>query len=145
MDSELLYVLVNLSVLPAWVLMIVAPRWIWTERIVYRVWIPALFSLVWLAIFVFKPAAPEGAGIGSLEQFGIYVSTPYTALQIWVQLLVWDLFVGIWVAQDALKNTIPHRWVVPCLLGTFAFPPLGLLLYFTVRFALRRTLSLRLV
>jgi len=142
MSAEILFAAFNIAVIPAWLLLIVAPRWSWTSKIVHRIWIPGLICMGWIVIFFVKPDPPEGSGIGSLEQFQLFLSSPFSALQIWVQLIVWDLFIGAWVARDALRNRIPHGFIVPCLLGLFIFPPLGLFLYFSIRFVAGRTLTL---
>lgn len=51
----------------------------------------------------------------------------------WVHYLAFDLFVGTWEVQDAVKNSVSHLLVIPCLLLTFLFGPIGLLSYFAVR------------
>lgn len=142
MTGEFYFALFNISVLPAWILLIIAPKWTWTDKIVHRIWIPGLICASWILIFFLKPVAPEGAGIGSLSQFMLYVSSPFSALQIWVQLIVWDLFVGAWVGRDAIRNRIHHGFVIPCLLGVLVFPPLGLFMYFVIRAASRRSFTL---
>jgi hypothetical protein len=40
--------------------------------------------------------------------------------------------------RDAQRLGIHHLLVVPCLVLTFIFGPIGLLLYFVLRFALKR-------
>ena len=47
----------------------------------------------------------------------------------WVHYLAFDLFVGSWEVRDAQRLGIPHLLVVPCLVLTFLFGPVGLLLY----------------
>ena len=56
--------------------------------------------------------------------------------------LAFDLFIGAWEVRDAQKHQVPHLAVVPCLLLTFLFGPAGVLLYFILRYAIRRQLSL---
>ena len=56
--------------------------------------------------------------------------------------LAFDLFIGAWEVRDAQKHQVPHLAFVPCLLLTFLFGPVGLLLYFILRYAIRRQLSL---
>lgn len=142
MNAELYFAAFNIAVIPAWLLLIFAPKWPWTNTVVHQIWIPGLLCAGWIGILIFKPDPPEGSGIASLEQFMLFVSSPFSALQIWVQLIVWDLFIGAWVGRDALRNNIPHGFVVPCLLGVFILPPLGLFLYFLIRFIRCRTLTL---
>ena len=51
----------------------------------------------------------------------------------WVHYLAFDLWVGSWEAGDAVKNGIHRLIMVPCLLLTFMFGPIGLLLYIIIR------------
>ena len=43
--------------------------------------------------------------------------------------LAFDLFIGSWQVRDARRNRVPFVLVVPCLVLTFLFGPIGLLLY----------------
>ncbi len=47
----------------------------------------------------------------------------------WVHYLAFDLFIGSWQVRDARRNRVPFVLVVPCLVLTFLFGPIGLLLY----------------
>ncbi len=140
--EELYFAAINIAVIPAWLLLLLAPKWLWTRKIVHGVWLPVLLCAAWIGVWLFKPSPPEGAGIGTLDQFMIFVSSPFSALQIWVQLVIWDLFVGAWLARDAIRKNIPHGFVVPCLLGVLIFPPLGFFLYLLIRLYLRKSLVL---
>jgi type II secretory pathway component PulL len=52
-----------------------------------------------------------------------------------------DLFTGAWEAREAVRLGI-SRWVVlPCLVLTFLFGPLGLALFLLVKLAMRRSLG----
>ena len=54
----------------------------------------------------------------------------------WIHYLAFDLVAGLYIAQNASKHGIAHGWVVPCLLLTFMFGPVGLGLYLLFRWAL---------
>ena len=51
----------------------------------------------------------------------------------WSHYLVFDLFVGAWIARDAQRLEIAHWQTIPCMLGSFLFGPVGLLLYALLR------------
>jgi hypothetical protein len=59
----------------------------------------------------------------------------------WIHYLAFDLFVGSWEVRDAQRVGIHHLFVVPCLVLTVLFGPIGLLLYLLLRAALRRRLA----
>lgn len=42
-------------------------------------------------------------------------------------------FIGPWEVRDSIENELAHWIVVPCLVLTFLFGPIGLLSYFGVR------------
>jgi len=66
MSPEMLFLICNYGVLPAWLLLAVAPRWKWTQRIVHRIWIPAALGLVYTYVFVVNPGAAEGGSFSTL-------------------------------------------------------------------------------
>lgn len=141
MDAELLFTLCGRLVLPAWLLLIFAPRWEWTRRLVFHAWIPMLLAIAYIYCFYAAQPLPEGSGFGSLEQVMIFFQSPYAALAGWIHYLAFDLFIGAWQVRDAGKRDINHLWVVPCLVLTFMAGPVGLLLYFCIRFFIAKTLT----
>ncbi|MEX0737751.1 MAG: ABA4-like family protein [Pseudohongiella sp.] len=132
MDT-IIYEVCTIMVMPAWLLLVFAPYWKWTDRLVHAIWIPGLLCIAYGFAMVLRPASPEGAGFGSLEGVTLLLGTPYGALISWIHFLVFDLFVGAWIARDSLRLRINHLLVVPSLALAFVFGPLGLLLYFATR------------
>ena len=129
---------VNLTVLPAWALLIFLPRWKWT-RIVAAYAIPSALAIVYLTLLLMnKP--PEGAGFASIAQVERLFSSQWLLLAGWVHYLAFDLFIGAWEVRDAWRLKIPHLLVVPCLVLTFLIGPVGLLVYFIVRISVVRKL-----
>lgn len=141
MSPDQVFLICNNGVLPAWLLLAVAPGWRWTQRIVHAVWIPLLLGVVYIWAFVANPQPAEG-GFGSLEGVMQLFQSPHVVLAGWVHYLVFDLFVGAWEVRDARRRGIHHAWVVPCLAVTLMLGPVGLLLYLTLRLALTRETSL---
>jgi len=136
---ESLFTLANLAVLPAWALLVVAPRWKWTARLVVPVLVPALLSLVYLHLLVSHWARARG-GFGSLAEVRLLFDDPCMLLAGWLHYLAFDLFIGSWEVRDAQRLALPHLLVVPSLLLTLFFGPVGLLSYLVVRGSLRRRL-----
>jgi hypothetical protein len=66
--------------------------------------------------------------------------SPYVALAGWIHYLAFDLFLGAWQVRDANRRDINHLWLVPCLVLTFLAGPVGLLLYFCIRWWIAKTL-----
>lgn len=141
MTPEALFSLASTAVLPGWLLLVFAPRWRWTTRLVTGLVLPALLGLLYLYLILTRWAGAEG-GFGSLAEVRRLFDNPTLLLAGWVHYLAFDLFVGTWEVRDASKLGLPHLLVVPCLLLTFLFGPIGLLLYFGLRALLRRQLML---
>jgi hypothetical protein len=145
MSLDALFGVANASVMPAWLLLAVAPRWVWTRRLVHSLLYPVVLGSVYaayaIASFVFS-SPPDDAGFGTLQGVVKLFEVPQLAFIGWVHYLVFDLFVGAWEARDAQRRDIPHALLVPCLFFTLMLGPLGLLLYVAIRFALRRATGL---
>lgn len=142
MNPDTVFLICNNGVLPAWLLLVVAPGWEWTRRIVHAIWIPMLLGLVYAWGFATNPGAPEGGSFTTLEGVMVLFTSPHVALVGWVHYLAFDLFVGAWEARDARRSGVRHFWLVPCLLLTLMAGPLGLLLYLAIRCFVSRDVSL---
>jgi hypothetical protein len=138
-SPEQLFSLCGALVLPGWLLLVFLPRWKWTARLVCPVVIPLLLALVYLWLVATTVGRTPGdfnslAGVAQLFQ------NPRALLAGWIHYLAFDLFIGSWEVRDAQRVGLHQLAVVPCLVLTFLFGPVGLLLYFILRAALRRKL-----
>lgn len=138
MTPAQLFTLANLSVVPAWLLLAILPKWKWT-RIIAAYALPAALGVVYLLIMV-QEFDLDGGGFGSLAEVARLFENPWMLLAGWIHYLAFDLFVGAWEVRDASRLNVPHAYVIPCLLLTFLAGPVGLLLYFIVRISVVRRL-----
>jgi len=138
MTAAQLFSLANLAVLPAWLLLIVVPKWRWT-RIVAAYAVPSALAVVYLLVMVQQFDIDNG-GFGSLGEVSRLFENQWLLLAGWIHYLAFDLFIGAWEVRDASRLGIPHAYVIPCLLLTFLVGPVGLLLYFIVRISIVRKL-----
>ncbi|NND82092.1 MAG: DUF4281 domain-containing protein [Gammaproteobacteria bacterium] len=140
-EADLLFTICNRAVLPAWLLLVLAPGWDWTRRLVFHAWIPALLAVAYIYCFYRAMPIAEGAGFSSLQQVLTFFESPFAATAGWIHYLAFDLFVGAWQVRDAQRHGIHHGWVIPCLILTLMAGPVGLLLYFVIRFIRNRQLT----
>jgi hypothetical protein len=141
MDFEFAFTLVNLTVMPAWLLLIFAPNWKFTQKIVHAVFIPLIMVLAYIYFIgwaLFFGGGSEGGGFGSLQATMLAFDSPITTLGGWVHYLVFDLFVGMWIARDGKRRGFHHGWLIPCLLFTYLFGPVGLGLYLLIRLVTKK-------
>lgn len=132
MPAETLFQVVSAAVVPAWLLLILAPRARVTERVVLSgVYSLALAATYLVLIVAFCPSA--AGGFGSLAGVSRFFANPWLLLAGWIHYLAFDLFVGAWEARDAAARGVPHLLLVPCLVLTLLFGPIGLLAYFGTR------------
>ena len=134
MSLELLFKAANYCVLPFWLLLIAAPRWSGTQRLVHGPVVILLLAPIYAYMLFGYGTAPEGAGFGSLYAVMLGFSAPQIAVAGWIHYLIFDLFVGAWEARDAQRRGVPRLLLVPCLVVTLMMGPIGLLLYLLVRF-----------
>lgn len=135
---DTVFQLASLLVMPFWALMIFAPGWRWTDRIVASPWIVAGPSVVYavLALPALGGLLPALAN-PQLAQIAELLGRPEGALLAWMHFLAFDLFVGRRVYLDARKHLI-SKWISGPVLGlVLMLGPLGLLSWLAVR-ALRQ-------
>lgn len=138
-NLERLFSLAGAVVTPGWLLLIFVPRWKWSQRFTTLL-VPTLLAPLYGFLLIHAPHI-EGGGFATLAQVGRLFASPEILLAGWVHYLMIDLFTGAWEARDAVQLGLP-RWVVaPCLLVTFLFGPLGLLLYLVLRLVMRKRLG----
>jgi hypothetical protein len=131
-SPEALFSMASTAVLPGWLLLVFTPRWRHTARPVSAVLIPGLLRVLYAAIIAARWGGADG-GFSSLADVQKLFADPWILLAGWIHYLVFDLFIGAWEVRDAGRLGIPHLLVVPCLVLTFLFGPVGLLLYGIVR------------
>lgn len=139
MTPDGLFQLASAVVGPCWLLLLVAPRWRWTQRVVTFVW-PLLIAVVYVWLLV-AHRPPAGSGFASLQQVQVLFSSPYAVVAGWIHYLAFDLFIGAWEARDGLRLGVPRWLLLPCQLLTFFFGPAGLALYLLLKLAIRRQIG----
>lgn len=119
-----------LLVAPFWLLMIVAPGWDVTERIVASPLIALPAALLYL-LGLLPQAGSVAAGVlsPSLAEMTTLLATDQGATLAWAHFLAFDLLVGRWIYSDASRREIPPLVVSPVLVLTLLFGPVGYLGY----------------
>ncbi|MCC6525462.1 MAG: DUF4281 domain-containing protein [Polyangiaceae bacterium] len=141
MGIEHVFLLASYGVVPAWLLLVVAPRARITRLVVHS-FAPCLLLAPLYGVLLFgDQPGPEGASFFTLEGVSRIFTTPWTVTACWIHYLVFDLFVGAWEVRDAERLGVRHLYVVPSLVLTLLFGPLGLLSWGLLRLALCRRLS----
>jgi hypothetical protein len=130
-----LFRLSNLLVLPLWALMILAPRWRWTARIMQSPLVSAAPAILYAAVVL--PRLGEiwtAVSRPTLNGVVALLASPAGATIAWVHFLAFDLFVGRWIYLDGQERRASAWLMAPVLFLTLMLGPAGFLLYLVVRF-----------
>ena len=119
---------------PFWALMIVAPGWEWTRRIIRSPWIIAPVAALYLVIAVPRLAdllplvsSPSLTGLQTAMAEG------GAATLVWAHIIAFDLFVGRWMYLESRQRGIHPLVMAPILLLTILLAPIGALVFLVVR------------
>lgn len=142
MTPERLFSVCNSLALIGWLILMLAGRMRWAARMVTGVVIPLVIAILYAYLIAAHWGETQG-GFGSLDGVAALFSNRWLLLAGWIHYLAFDLFIGSWEVRDAQALGISHLIVIPCLVLTFMFGPVGLLLYFVIRTSRTRSLEIK--
>ena len=166
---EMIYQVTNIGVIPLWLLIILTPKSKITQALVNNLFIPFIlaFTYGYLALEQIYPLdsfnhnnQKDSPGLLSglkqdpldflnnfklylgLDQLMILMDNTLFVLIFWIHFLTLSLFLGVWIANDAIKYNI-HKYIVffPLILTYFS-GPIGLFLYLILRLLIARKFRL---
>lgn len=133
------FTLVFVAAAPFWALMILAPKWSWTQRIVSTPWVatpPLVFWFIF-AIPRFDELLPAVAK-PTLAVWQDLMTDPAAMTLVWAQVIAWDLFVGRWMYLDSRERGIHPLVMGPLLVLAIMLSPIAVPLYLVLRKVLGR-------
>lgn len=98
-----------------------------------RFFIPAILAAAYIALLVAGREAFQDGGFSSITQVRTLFANDAALTAGWLHFLAFDLFVGAWVVEDAVKRGVWRLAVAPCLILIFLFGPCGYLAYLALR------------
>ena len=142
MSDELIFSVLNYSVLPAWALLWLLPRHPITHRLVHSGLYPLALGVAYAVLLFGDSPGPQGSHFFSLEGVSRIFTTPRTIIACWVHYLIFDLFVGSWIARDCERLKLSAWAALPSLVLTLLFGPVGLMSWLAIRWGARRRFGL---
>lgn len=133
MDLETVYSLCSAIAFAGWACLAAAP--LARDRLVMLARVAALVLAAAYLIQFFTITQPTDGNFSSLAGVTALFSQPGNVMLGWTHYLAFDLFIGSWEVEDAGKRGVPHWLVLPCLFFTLMLGPIGLGLYFILRWA----------
>jgi Domain of unknown function (DUF4281) len=118
-----------------WVLIIAAPGWVLTEKVI-STGVTGLLAVLYVYLLVGARSLdtePVRGSFGSLKGVINLFKSPRVILAGWVHFLAFDLMVALWIRANAAPLGFSHWWLIPIYLLTLMFGPAGLLAYLLVR------------
>ncbi len=145
LNSENIYLIANLGVIPFWLLLIILPNHQITNFFVQSVIAPLLLAIgyAYLSYGLFI----EGDIFDGFELYsgldGLYAmfSNEILLLIFWLHFLSISLFAGAWIVRDARKYLIPKIVIIPSLILTYFTGPIGLVTYWFFRIFFAKKIS----
>lgn len=119
-----------------WFALILLPRWRGISAALAGCIIPALLSLGYAVLIAVHWHDAKG-GFSSLDSVAALFASKPLLLAGWVHYLAFDLFLGNWMLRRSQAEAIPHWLMLPVLLATFLFGPLGYLTYLLIEACFR--------
>ena len=123
----------NVSLL-TWGLLIFLPSWEYLKPAALIA--PVINAVLYVAAISFlltHPTQEISADLLTLDGIVTTFRNPDGVLAGWLHYCVFDPLVGLGEVLDSQQNKVPHFLVVPCLILTLLFGPMGFLSYLAVR------------
>src|SRR5262245_6863595 len=121
------FALANLVALMGWGSLILLPRWQSVVEALRYGFVGAL-ALTYSGL-VMVNFASSGGGFASMAAVRTLFASDPLLLAGWLHYLAFDLFIGIWIAEQADVLGL-SRWLqAPILIATFMFGPFGLVVF----------------
>jgi Domain of unknown function (DUF4281) len=123
-----LFQLANLLALSGWLVLLAnalmrRPAMLWPARIV-----PLILAAAYLATVA--PLLPGSkVDFGSMAGVQALFGNSWWVLAGWMHYLAFDILIGCWQTDRALRSGLPRGLLVICLFLTFMFGPVGWLLF----------------
>lgn len=130
----------NTAILPAWLLLAVAPKWPGTQWLAAII-APLLLALAYTLLMMGSMTGmlpPDGNAGGdvsfsTIEGIRNIFASDAGVVIGWFHYLAFDLFVGAWEGREARRIGLSHWLLIPCLFLTLMLGPVGFLLFMILR------------
>jgi hypothetical protein len=133
MDNQTIFKLVNVVVLPMWLLLIAFPSSRLTGFLIKLPVIPLLLAVTYVFIVVPSLSNADYNDFTTLAGLKKLFGTDEAVLAGWIHYLCFDLAVGMWLVVQNRTVGISKWLMIPVLLFTFMMGPAGFLLFHLFR------------
>jgi hypothetical protein len=137
MSADQIFRVCGMLAMIGWLGLVLTPVWPKRlrerlPRLIFAIGIPAIIAAFYTVSIVTHWAGHPG-GFNSLDGVMLLFTDRWLVTAGWIHYLAFDLFIGGWELEDSRRRGVPHLAMVPVLLLTFLFGPMGLLGYLGLR------------
>ena len=144
---EMIYMWLNLGVLPFWFMLLFFP-----QTKICRIFVTSVFPLlVLVTIDLYLIFEISKSGFNFFDVFNLYLSIDellnlfsdknYTIL-FWIHFLAINLFCGSWIVKDYQKINMPKALAFIPIVLTYFIGPLGISIYWLIRIFFSKKIDL---
>ena len=130
MIYETIFNIFNSGILFFWILLLVFPKKVFTQKIIAFPWVPLVIAIGYV-YFLSTTTGTFSADFSSLygltEMF--QNAEPRGVAAGWLHYLAFDFWVGCWMLKNSQEKRVKHVWIILPLICTFVLGPLGIILY----------------
>jgi hypothetical protein len=141
MTPDLVFNSINLLALIIWLVLFIVPFSKLYNVLIRSGLVFVIFALAYSFIMISFFNADLGS-LNSLDGIRALLDNEWAFVAGWIHYLSFDLLAGVWILNDSVKAGIKRAWIIVPLIFTFMAGPLGLLLYFIVKLASKRGVSM---
>ena len=137
-NNEMLYLWVNIGVLPFWFLIVFFPQSHLCKYLATSIF--PIFILSGVYVFVLYQAYLISYDF--IGNFNLYLGLNYVSelfddelylLLFWIHFVAVNLFIGTWILKDSQKLNMNKLILSLPLITTYLIGPIGILLYWVIR------------
>jgi hypothetical protein len=133
MSISQLFDLFNSIALLAWIPLFLPPKFVFRNWFLEQKIATVLLSASYLFLFLAFIFSGDNPNLDfSFEGIKQLFANDRGLLVAWIHYLAFDMMVGIYECEQAIKRGIPHWLLLPCLLFTFMLGPIGWLMFWLI-------------
>ncbi len=133
MNANLLFYVCTSVAIFCWLFLIFSPRFLFTQFLMRSHLLTLILAGIYLLLIILYGRKVTG-NFYSLEGVLTLFQDPYILLAGWIHYLAFDFWIGCWEVEKAQKEGISHLLLIPVLILTFLYGPIGLITFFITRF-----------
>ena len=144
---EMIYLWLNIGVLPFWILLI-----FFSHTKISSFLVTSIFPhLILVGLYIYLVYYFYISGYDFLNNFKLYLGIKHLnnlfsdypfLIMFWVHFIAINLFCGCWIVRDSQKLMISKFFIFLPLIVTYFVGPLGILIYWIIRIFFAKRMSL---